>query len=87
MNYLILFVSVSSLIVLYILRNFINKDSSAQSSQSPPTFEDLNIDDKLPELERVVRYVKSNIGLQRLVESYWNNVISISICYVFKLTN
>lgn len=32
-----------------------------------PTFEDLIIDDKLSELDRVVRYVNSSIGLQRLV--------------------
>ena len=30
-----------------------------------PTFEDLTIDDNLPELDRVVRYVKSTIALQR----------------------
>lgn len=32
---------------------------------SQPTFEDLTIDDNLSELQRVVRYVKSSIGLQR----------------------
>lgn len=40
---------------------------NAKSSNAAPTFEDLSIDDDLPELDRVVRYVKSSIGLQRLV--------------------
>ena len=40
---------------------------NSKSSSSAPTFEDLSIDDALPELDRVVRYVKSSIGLQRLV--------------------
>lgn len=35
--------------------------------KSAPTFEDLTIDDKLTEHQRVVKYVKSTIGLQRLV--------------------
>lgn len=30
-------------------------------------FEDLTVDDDLPLLDRVVRYCKSNIALQRLV--------------------
>jgi hypothetical protein len=30
-----------------------------------PTFEDLDIDDSLSDLERVAKYVKSNIALQR----------------------
>ena len=33
--------------------------------KSAPTFEDLTIDDKLTEHQRVVKYVKSTIGLQR----------------------
>lgn len=33
--------------------------------KSAPTFEDLTIDDRLSEHQRVVRYVKSSIGLQR----------------------
>ncbi|CAM9099528.1 unnamed protein product, partial [Ectocarpus fasciculatus] len=41
----------------------LNKDSVA----AQPTFEDLIIDDNLSELDRVVRYVRSSIGLQRLV--------------------
>jgi serine/threonine-protein phosphatase 4 regulatory subunit 1 len=44
-------------------RSFLNRDSVA----APPTFEDLIVDDKLSELDRVVRYAKSSIGLQRLV--------------------
>ena len=34
-------------------------------SLTQPTFEDLSIDDSLTELQRLVRYVKSSIGLQR----------------------
>jgi hypothetical protein len=33
--------------------------------KAAPTFEDLTIDDKLSEHQRVVRYSKSTIGLQR----------------------
>eukprot|EP01031_Cornospumella_fuschlensis_P037207 gene37207-45162_t len=36
------------------------------AQKAAPTFEDLSIDDKLTEHQRVVRYVKSAIGLQRL---------------------
>ena len=32
-----------------------------------PTFEDLSIDDNLSELQRLVRYSRSAIGLQRYV--------------------
>lgn len=35
--------------------------------KTTPTFEDLTIDDKLTEQQRIVRYTKSTIGLQRLV--------------------
>ena len=33
-----------------------------------PTFEDLSIDDTLSEIERIVKYARSSIGLQRYVE-------------------
>ena len=42
--------------------------SGRQGGASPsvtPTFEDLAIDESLTELERVVTYTKSSIGLQR----------------------
>jgi len=39
------------------------------SSVTAPTFEDLSIDDTLTELQRLVRYTKSSIGLQRLVHT------------------
>ena len=52
----------SQLFQLY--KSFISKEPVGTTQ---PTFEDLIIDDKLPELERVVRYVKSSIALQRLV--------------------
>jgi hypothetical protein len=35
--------------------------------KAAPTFEDLTIDDNLSEQQRVVRYTKSTIGLQRYV--------------------
>lgn len=34
-------------------------------SMPPPTFEDLTIDDTLTEVQRIVKYAKSAIGLQR----------------------
>ena len=37
----------------------------AASNVTGPTFEDLSIDDTLTELQRLVRYSKSAIGLQR----------------------
>ena len=37
----------------------------ANTQNAAPTFEDLAIDDELTELERVVTYTKSSIGLQR----------------------
>lgn len=48
---------------------------------SPPTFEDLSIDDSLSELQRLVRYAKSSIGLQRsalvnLVRVVYRRVLS-----------
>jgi hypothetical protein len=33
--------------------------------KAAPTFEDLTIDDNLSEQQRVIRYTKSTIGLQR----------------------
>ena len=47
----------------FFCRSFLNRDNVAVQ----PTFEDLIIDDNLSELERVVHYVNSTIGLQRLV--------------------
>lgn len=35
------------------------------ATKSSPTFEDLTIDDRLSEKQRVLRYTKSSIGLQR----------------------
>ena len=32
-----------------------------------PTFQDLAVDDNISDLERIIRYSKSNIALQRLV--------------------
>jgi len=38
---------------------------STKPAASAPTFEDLSIDDNLSEIERLVRYTQSSIGLQR----------------------
>jgi len=43
------------------------QQSRAPVAKAAPTFEDLTIDDNLSEQQRVVRYSKSTIGLQRLV--------------------
>mmetsp|Transcript_9745 Transcript_9745/g.21862 ORF Transcript_9745/g.21862 Transcript_9745/m.21862 type:complete len:880 (+) Transcript_9745:241-2880(+) len=43
------------------------QQSKAPVSKPAPTFEDLTIDDTLSEQQRIVRYSKSTIGLQRLV--------------------
>jgi hypothetical protein len=42
------------------------QQSRAPVTKAAPTFEDLTIDDNLSEQQRVVRYTKSSIGLQRL---------------------
>jgi len=58
---------------------------SAKSTNTTPTFEDLSIDDNLPELDRVVRYVKSSIGLQRLVHVKMLSYVAKSVG--FEMTN
>lgn len=58
---------------------------SAKSTNTAPTFEDLSIDDNLPELDRVVRYVKSSIGLQRLVHVKMLSYVARSVG--FDMTN
>lgn len=52
----------SQLLTYY--RSFQNKSNGPNQA---PTFEDLAIDDELSELQRVVTYTKSSIGLQRCV--------------------
>ena len=50
--------------------------------QNPnPTFEDLSIDDNLSQLDRLVRYTKSSIGLQRLVHAKMISDVSVSVGY------
>ena len=50
--------------------------------QNPnPTFEDLSIDDNLSQLDRLVRYTKSSIGLQRLVHAKMIYDVSVSVGY------
>ena len=41
------------------------QQARAPVTKTAPTFEDLTIDDNLSEQQRVVRYTKSTIGLQR----------------------
>ena len=41
----------------------------AEEEDMAPTFEDLAIDESLSDLQRVKKYVYSNIALQRLVRS------------------
>ena len=41
------------------------QQSRQATTNTAPTFEDLTIDDSLPELQRLVKYAKSSIGLQR----------------------
>ena len=41
------------------------QQARAPVTKAAPTFEDLTIDDNLSEQQRVVRYTKSTIGLQR----------------------
>lgn len=43
------------------------QQSKAPVAKAAPTFEDLTIDDNLTEQQRLIRYAKSTIGLQRLV--------------------
>ena len=47
--------------------NSFSQRTGAANPTSAPTFEDLSIDDSLTELQRLVRYTKSSIGLQRCV--------------------
>ena len=50
--------------------------------QNPnPTFEDLSIDDNLSQLDRLVRYTKSSIGLQRLVHAKMITDVAVSVGY------
>ena len=58
---------------------------SPKINNNTPTFEDLSIDDDLPELERVVRYVKSSIGLQRLV--HVKMLASVAMSVGFEMSN
>ena len=56
-------------------------------NSAPPTFEDLSIDDNLPELERLVRYSQSSIGLQRQVLSFSVKIYEISKFVCFRLVH
>ena len=54
----------NSLNIEYDRRSF-QQQPRQQISNLQPTFEDLSIDDKLSELQRLIRYSRSAIGLQR----------------------
>lgn len=51
------------------------------AAKPAPTFEDLTIDDRLTEKQRVIRYTKSSIGLQRLVHTKMLADVAESIGY------
>ena len=70
------------------LMNFYNSfqtgNKAGQNAPQPeentaPTFEDLSIDDGLSELQRLTRYTKSNIGLQRLVHVKMIGDVAVSV--------
>ena len=46
-----------------------------------PTFDDLSIDDNLSQIDRLVRYIKSSIGLQRLVHAKMISDVSEEVGY------
>lgn len=50
-----------------LLQYYKSFQSKGPGGNQAPTFEDLAIDDELSELQRVVTYTKSSIGLQRCV--------------------
>lgn len=45
----------------------VNEVPANEALANGPTFEDLAIDDSLSDLERVAKYVCSNIALQRVI--------------------
>lgn len=51
------------------------------ATKSTLTFEDLTIDDRLSEKQRVLRYTKSSIGVQRLVHIKMLGDVAISVGY------
>lgn len=65
----------------YPFRSF--QQARAPATKSAPTFEDLTIDDKLTEKQRVVRYTKSTIGLQRLGHPSYQSALGQLIIFVF----
>ena len=48
-------------------------------ANNTPTIEDLTIDDNLSLIDRVARYVKSSIGLQRLVHTKMLSEVAIEV--------
>jgi len=51
------------------LLQFFQTSKEESRPVAAPTFQDLTIDDQLTDLQRIVRYTKSNIALQRLVHA------------------
>lgn len=64
------------------------QQAKAPEPKAAPTFEDLAIDDQLTENQRVIKYVKSTIGLQRygLTISIITNIGSLSSIIVPNVT-
>lgn len=58
------------------------QQSRNPSPPSAPTFEDLAIDDNLSELQRLLKYSKSSIGLQRLVNVKMIASIATSVGFI-----
>ena len=59
-------------------RVFQQQQENAQPNVNP-TFEDLSIDDNISQIDRLVRYIKSSIGLQRLVHAKMIADVSASV--------
>ena len=56
------------------------QQARAPIAKAAPTFEDLTIDDRLTEHQRVIRYAKSTIGLQRYEQD--NERSHIKLIYI-----
>ncbi len=53
------------------------QQARAPVAKAAPTFEDLTIDDRLTEHQRVVRYTKSSIGLQRCATTILRAILQL----------
>ena len=72
-----------------------NNQRNAAAANLTPTFEDLSIDDNLSELQRIVKYAKSSIGLQRFaflgfssdVLNTFHNTINVNFLFFDRLVH